>query len=127
MLDEKMTRRGFLSWALAGASVFVLGILGCGAKEEPTVEETKPKTPEMTDEQKKEYVFSNCICKKCPSYVECGEKAGFCLVGKSKCIEEKKGCTCPDCPVTAKMSLKWGYYCVNGSAMEIMEAEKKTG
>ena len=59
--------------------------------------------------------------------LQCGEKAGYCLVGKSECIKEKKGCTCPDCPVTAKMNLKWGYYCIDGSAMEIMEAEKKTG
>jgi hypothetical protein len=123
MSDEKMSRRGFLSWALAGVSFLALSIVGCGKKEEAPVE----KTPEMTEEQKKEYVFSNCICKGCPSYVECNEKAGYCLVGKSECIKEKKGCICPECPVTKKMNLKWGYYCLQGSAMEIMEAEKKQG
>ena len=77
----------------------------------------------MTEEEKKEYVLTNCICKKCPSYVECDEKGGFCLVGKSACIKEKKGCICPDCPVTKKMGLKWGYYCTDGSAAELMKAE----
>ncbi len=62
MSDEKMSRRGFLSWALAGVSFLALSIVGCGKKEEAPVE----KTPEMTEEQKKEYVFSNCICKGCP-------------------------------------------------------------
>jgi hypothetical protein len=106
MSGDKITRRGFLSWALAGASFLVLSIIGCGKKEEKKPsEEAKPSTPEMTEEQKQEYVFTNCICKRCPSYVECEEKAGFCLVGKSTCIKEKKGCT-------------------DGSAMELMEKEK---
>lgn len=124
MSNEKMSRRGFLSWALAGVSFLALSIVGCGKKkEEPVVE----PEPEMTEEQKKEYVFTNCICGKCPSFVECGEKAGFCLVGVSKCIKEKKGCICPECPVTKKMGLKWGYYCTDGSAMELMEKEKAKG
>ena len=128
MSDGKITRRGFLSWVLAGASFLALSIIGCGKEgEKKPVAEKKPKAPEMTEEQKKEYVLNNCICKKCPSYDECGEKAGYCLLGKSKCIKEKKGCICPDCPVTKKMGLKWGYYCISGSAKEIMEAEKKAG
>jgi hypothetical protein len=89
--------------------------------------ETKPEAPAMTEEEKAEYVYGNCICKGCPSYVECNEKAGFCLAGKSTCIKEKKGCICSECPVTEKMNLKWGYYCTDGSAMELMEAEKATG
>ena len=52
-------------------------------------------------------------------------EGGFCLVGKSACIKEKKGCICADCPVTAKMGLKWGYYCTDGSAKSMMEAEMK--
>lgn len=127
MLNEKMSRRGFLSSALAGISFLALTFLGCGKKKEEPAVQPEPETPEMTEEQKKEYVFSNCICKKCPSYVECNEKAGYCLVGKSECIKEKKGCICPDCPVTKKMNLKWGYYCTGGSAMEMMEKEKKQG
>ena len=125
-MKEEITRRGFLYQCLSFLAVGMIGILGCGKKpDEPTAK--PPAPPEMTMEEKEKYVFTNCICKKCPSYVECGEKAGFCLVGKSKCIKEKKGCTCPDCPVTTKMGLKWGYYCTDGSAKSMMEAEKKAG
>ena len=128
MSEGNITRRSFLSWVLTGASFLALTVIGCGRKEkkEP-VAEKKPGTPEMTEEQKNAYVLSNCICKKCPSYVECGEQAGYCLLGKSTCIEERKGCICSDCPVTKKMGLKWGYYCVAGSAKEIMETPKEAG
>lgn len=124
MFDKTMSRRDFLSGLLAGLSMFALSIIGCGKKEEKPVVQPEPKSPEMTEEQKREYVLNNCTCKKCPSYVECDEDIGYCLTGKSKCIKEKKGCICPDCPVTKKMNLKWGYYCLQGSAMEIMKAEQ---
>lgn len=127
MSNHTITRRGFLRWALSSVAVFALGLIGCGKKEEtPAAVETKPEAPAMTEEEKAEYVYSNCICKGCPSYVECNEKAGFCLAGKSTCIKEKRGCVCPECPVTQKMNLKWGYYCADGSAKELMEAEKAT-
>lgn len=126
MVEGKMTRRGFLTTAAGLLSFVALGFLGCGKKPEEKVKAPKKvPSPEMTQEEKEEYVFGACICKKCPSYVECGEKAGYCLVGKSTCITEKKGCICGDCPVTKKMGLKWGYYCTEGSAMAMMEAEKK--
>ena len=120
-----MTRRDFIKSLATGAVAFFAGLFafGCGKKETP--KEEKAAEPEMTDEQKREYVFANCICGKCPSWVECGEKGGFCLVGKSDCITEKKGCICPDCPVTAKLKLKWGYYCIEGNAQSQMGA--KTG
>jgi len=69
-------------------------------------------------EEKKKMVLKLCVCSKCPSWVECGEKGGFCFVGKSKCIKEEKGCICGSCPVTAKMGLKHGYYCTRGSEKE---------
>ncbi|UCG69018.1 MAG: DUF2769 domain-containing protein [Thermoplasmata archaeon] len=71
-------------------------------------------------EQRKQMVFSLCICDKCPSWVECGEKGGFCLapIGKSSCIKEEKGCTCGGCPVTEKLELMFMYYCTRGSAKE---------
>jgi len=124
MSENRISRRDFLGWALAGASMFVLTVFGCGKREEKPVVEPEPAPPEMTEEQKKEYVLNNCVCKKCPSFVECDEDIGYCLTGKSKCIKEKKGCICPDCPVTKKMGLKWGYYCIQGSAKEIMAAEQ---
>jgi anaerobic selenocysteine-containing dehydrogenase len=118
-----MTRRDFIKSITTGAIALVAGLFafGCGKKETP--KEKKAAEPERTDEQKKEYVFTNCICGKCPSWLECGEKGGFCLVGKSTCIKEKKGCICPDCPVTKKMDLKWGYHRTRGSAASMMEAE----
>ena len=120
-----MTRRSFLKSLGTGVVALFAGLMafGCGKKEAPKEEAAKPETPEMSEEQKKEYVFANCICGRCPSWVECDEKGGFCLVGKSQCIKEKKGCICGDCPVTAKMGLKWGYYCIAGSAKSLMEAE----
>ena len=37
-----------------------------------------------------------CICKMCPTYVECGEPLAYCLpqYGSSKCITVKSGCVC---------------------------------
>ena len=118
-----MTRRDFIKSLTTGAIAIVAGLFafGCGKKETP--KEEKTAEPEMTAEEKKAYVFANCICGKCPSWVECGEKGGFCLIGKSTCIKEEKGCICPDCPVTKKMGLKHGYYCTRGSALEQMTAE----
>lgn len=71
-------------------------------------------------EKKKQMVLSMCICKTCPSWVECDEAGGFCFmsIGKSKCISEEKGCICGGCPVYEKMGLKNLYYCLKGSEKE---------
>ncbi len=71
-------------------------------------------------EEKKKMVLSMCVCGKCPSWVQCGEKGGFCFptIVKSRCIKEEKGCICGGCPVTKKMGLKHGYYCTRGSEKE---------
>lgn len=68
-------------------------------------------------EEKKKMVLSMCVCKQCPSFMECGESIGYCLstIGKSNCIKEEKGCICGDCPVTTQMDLKHDYYCTKGS------------
>lgn len=68
-------------------------------------------------EQKKQKVLEMCICSRCPSWTECGEKGGFCFptIGKSSCITDEKGCICPACPVADEMSLKNDYYCTKGS------------
>ncbi|MEK6885923.1 MAG: DUF2769 domain-containing protein [Nanoarchaeota archaeon] len=55
-----------------------------------------------------------CMCKDCPSFLECKEKTAFCLFGKSKCIKKMNGCICGGCPVHAELSLKSGYYCLKG-------------
>ncbi|GAJ05980.1 unnamed protein product [marine sediment metagenome] len=71
-------------------------------------------------EEKKNMVINMCICKNCPSWVECNEQGGFCFptIGKSKCITEEKGCICGGCPVTEKMGLKHIYFCTKGSEKE---------
>jgi len=101
---------------------FVLILPGC-KKEEP-IEEPVDSTAVVDSLEmlaKLEMVQGMCICKDCPSWVECGEKGGYCheMIGKSECITEKKGCVCPDCPVTKEMGLKYGYYCIDGSHKEI--------
>ena len=62
----------------------------------------------------KKALETKCICKGCPSFVECKEKIAFCLNGKSKCIKERRGCVCGGCPVHAELGLKSGYYCFTG-------------
>jgi hypothetical protein len=71
-------------------------------------------------------VKEQCICAACPSYVEGETELGFChpMVGKSDKITERKGCTCPECPVFKKMGMKRGYYCIMGSKLELDLAEK---
>ncbi len=60
-----------------------------------------------------------CICVKCPTYKDTGEKKLlFCINGKSAIIKKEKGCVCPACPVTEKLDLKWIYYCMKGSGKE---------
>jgi len=68
----------------------------------------------------KKEVLDKCICKKCPSYINCKELVGFCLArtGKSECIKEESGCICPSCPVTEKAGLMHVYYCTRGSKKE---------
>lgn len=58
-------------------------------------------------------------CGECPSYTGTGEtELAFCALGKSDRISEERGCMCSSCPVTAKMSLEWDYYCIKGSGRE---------
>lgn len=84
----------------------------------------------LTERQKREnqeqvlYICKD-YCGKCPSHKGIEETAlGFCMIGKSSVIKEKKGCLCGQCPITKTMSLRWAYYCTNGSALELSEAEK---
>ena len=74
-------------------------------------------------QQRTEELLNMCICSGCPSWIECGEKGGFCLsaIGKSSCITDEKGCICSRCPVTGEMELKHDYYCTRGSEKELLE------
>ena len=57
-----------------------------------------------------------CICKMCPTYIECGELVAFCLpeFGTSKCITVESGCVCPGCPVYAEKGFVNNYHCIPG-------------
>ncbi len=74
-------------------------------------------------EEKKKMAVSMCICKQCPSFMECGESIGYCFptIGKSNCIKDEKGCICGSCPVTTQLGLKHDYYCTRGSEKEQSE------
>jgi hypothetical protein len=64
-------------------------------------------------------------CGKCPSYQGTGEtELGFCSIGKSSVIKEKKGCLCKQCPISKTMSLRWEHYCTDGSAIDLAVEEK---
>ncbi|NHJ05515.1 MAG: DUF2769 domain-containing protein [Candidatus Heimdallarchaeota archaeon] len=84
----------------------------------------------MTEQQKREglentkYICRD-YCGKCPSREEKREtKMAFCTIGKSSLIKEKKGCLCTQCPIYRTMSLRWEYYCIEGSALEQSKTEK---
>jgi Zn finger protein HypA/HybF involved in hydrogenase expression len=80
-------------------------------------DEMKTRLEEMT---------KMCVCGKCPSYIDTGEKKLlFCATGKSAMIKKEKGCICPGCPVTENVGLKWIYYCTKGSGKEQAGLQKK--
>ncbi|MDE4907755.1 DUF2769 domain-containing protein [Methanogenium marinum] len=56
----------------------------------------------------------------CPSWVNCGEKGGYCAaaIGKSTCIHEEKGCLCRSCPAFKNAGLKHTGFCTKGSENE---------
>jgi len=86
------------------------------------------KMNERQKRESREQVIYMCkdYCGKCPSYEGTGETSlGFCTIGKSSVIKEKKGCLCGQCPITKTMSLRWEYYCTTGSALELSQAEKE--
>ncbi|UCE12725.1 MAG: DUF2769 domain-containing protein [Candidatus Heimdallarchaeota archaeon] len=85
----------------------------------------------MTDSQREaaaENVIHFCkdYCGKCPTNQGTGETArAFCSLGKSEVIQEQKGCLCGQCPISKTMSLRWDYYCTQGKALELSEAERR--
>jgi hypothetical protein len=71
-------------------------------------------------EEKMQMVLDMCVCRSCPSWVDCGESIGYCSpsIGKSRCITDEKGCICGGCPITAELGLKHTYFCIKGSEKE---------
>lgn len=75
---------------------------------------------EISDSIEQLKFFCKGYCGKCPSYQGTGEThLAFCSLGKSQKIQGKKGCLCKQCPVYKMMSLRWEYYCVEGSALKL--------
>lgn len=70
--------------------------------------------------EQEENVTFMCICPECASWIECGEKGGFCFetIGKSSCISEEKECICAACSVPLSLGFKHEHYCTRGSAKE---------
>jgi hypothetical protein len=58
-----------------------------------------------------------CICRSCPTFVDCKEDIAFCLgtTGKSRCITKELGCLCPGCPVLEAEGFLHVYYCIRGT------------
>lgn len=72
-----------------------------------------------------ENVIHLCQCSKCPTNTETGEiNAVYCTFGKSEAIQEQKGCLCSECSITKTMSLRWEYYCIQGSAVDLSKIGK---
>jgi 3-oxosteroid 1-dehydrogenase len=69
-----------------------------------------------------------CICRRCPSFFDCGEKLAYCVPegGKSKCITVERGCVCPGCPVQVQMHYQQVYYCTRGSAEQLAGVRVET-
>ncbi|AKB24994.1 hypothetical protein MSMTP_1525 [Methanosarcina sp. MTP4] len=61
--------------------------------------------------KREEMVISMCICPSCPSWVECGEKGGYCFetISKRGGISEENGCICLGFPVANKLRLDYMY------------------
>ena len=73
---------------------------------------------------KNETNLTNCSCPSCPSYNECAKdklEKLYCAseVGRSTCKYKMNGCVCGSCQVHKDNHLANGYYCLNGSALEI--------
>jgi len=107
-----------------------MGIYDHDWSKDPFEEKIK-MIEQMTDAQIKnsmEQIKFICkdYCGKCPTYKNTGEvKLGFCTMGKSKVIHQKKECLCSKCPISKSMSMRWKYYCTEGTAIELSVAEHK--
>ncbi len=64
----------------------------------------------------------HCVCGSCPTYNECMHEKSellYCIAGRSPtCSFEKRGCSCPVCPVKVTLGLSNAYYCIKGSEQE---------
>ncbi|RDE17592.1 MAG: hypothetical protein C4K49_02010 [Candidatus Thorarchaeota archaeon] len=67
-------------------------------------------------------VLHLCQCDKCSTNTDIGEiTAVYCALGRKDRGLERKGCLCSHCAITRTMSLRWDYYCIKGSAVELSD------
>ncbi len=61
-----------------------------------------------------------CVCRMCPSFVDCKEEIAFCMAvnSTSNCITKENGCLCPGCPVQDREEFQHVYYCTRGCEKE---------
>jgi hypothetical protein len=75
----------------------------------------------MSEAQQKksaEQVLYMCQCRKCMTNTETGDiNAVHCALGRSASIRKRSGCLCSSCPMTKTLSMRWSYYCIEGSAV----------
>ena len=63
-----------------------------------------------------------CLCNKCPTNTNTRDiNRVYCTFGKTDSTQEQKGCLCSDCSITKTMSMRWEYYCMRGSAVELSD------
>lgn len=62
-----------------------------------------------------------CLCKTCPTFVDCQELIAYCLAqtGKSVCIKTEKTCDCPSCPVQKTLLFRNQFFCTRGNEREL--------
>jgi hypothetical protein len=60
---------------------------------------------------------SRCACARCPSFVK-GDRALFCVHGRSKMNVQERGCICRTCPVHVEYQLSGRAYCLRGKPQD---------
>ena len=65
----------------------------------------------------KKKAITLCMCRMCPSFVDCNEEIAFCMEepGTSGCIKKEQGCLCPGCPVQGAENFRHVFYCTRGN------------
>jgi hypothetical protein len=75
---------------------------------------------EAAQKQAAQNTIHLCLCNKCPTNTDTGEiNRVYCTFGKSNATQNQKGCRCSECPITKTMSMRWEYYCMQGSAVDL--------
>ncbi|MEM2142384.1 MAG: DUF2769 domain-containing protein [Candidatus Thorarchaeota archaeon] len=71
-------------------------------------------------------VLHFCKCPRCPTNRAAeGDQAVYCTLGRRTMTPEREGCLCSTCAITKTMSLRWDYYCLRGSAVELSDLSRR--